>query len=307
MDRPNLAMVDKFEYIERNIEHREDRPLRTRDEQRGALRLVPYMGVIYVVAEASKLGFYNGHPDWCNLGQGQPEVGKMEGAPPRYSQIRINIEDHAYGPVQGTDELRQRVADHYNRLYRKGRKSQYTADNIAIASGGRLALSRTMFALNKVRIGYQTPEWPAYQDMLGAHLHRIKPVHIPAREEDGFSIPVARLEEESHRHRLNAVIVSNPCNPTGRVIQGKDLKGWVRLARAKGCALLLDEFYSHYIYTPEGGPGPGPVSAAAYVQNVNRDPVLLVDGLTKGYRYPGWRVGWTVGPKDLIECLITAG
>ena len=38
-------------------------------------RFVPYMGVIWTIHEASKLGFYNGHPEWCNVGQGQPEVG----------------------------------------------------------------------------------------------------------------------------------------------------------------------------------------------------------------------------------------
>ncbi len=47
------------------------------------IRDVPYMGVIYVVWRASQLGFYNGHPDWSNLGQGQPEVGELPGAPPR--------------------------------------------------------------------------------------------------------------------------------------------------------------------------------------------------------------------------------
>ena len=45
-----------------------------RDPHLGSLQAVPYMGVIFVVAEAVKLGFYNGHPDWANLGQGQPEV-----------------------------------------------------------------------------------------------------------------------------------------------------------------------------------------------------------------------------------------
>ena len=85
--------------------------------QLGAFRPIPYMGVIWVVAEAMKLGFHNGHPDWCNLGQGQPEVGEMEGAPPRPSEIEMAPGDHAYGPVSGTHELRQAVADHYNRLY----------------------------------------------------------------------------------------------------------------------------------------------------------------------------------------------
>src|SRR5262245_12451734 len=72
----------------------------------GALREVPYMGVIFVVAEAMKLGFVNGHPDWCNLGQGQPEVGDMEGAPPRIGSVSILPEDHAYGPLGGIPELR---------------------------------------------------------------------------------------------------------------------------------------------------------------------------------------------------------
>lgn len=67
--------------------------------------------------------------------------------------------------------------------------------------------------------------------------------------------------------------------------------------------MLLDEFYSHFIYTPEGKPGAGPVSAAAYVE---RDPVLVFDGLTMSYRYPGWRVGWTLGPSAMIERLARA-
>ena len=79
------------------------------------------MGVIWVVAEAMKLGFRNGHPDWANLGQGQPEVGPMEGAPERLSTIELEPHDHAYGPVGGTDELRGAVAEHYNRLYRQGK------------------------------------------------------------------------------------------------------------------------------------------------------------------------------------------
>ena len=89
-------------------------------DQSTDFRYIPYMGVIYVVAEAHKLGFYNGHPDWCNLGQGQPEVGEINGAPPRISSIDIPPEDHAYGPINGTDELRDVVAKHYNTLFRRG-------------------------------------------------------------------------------------------------------------------------------------------------------------------------------------------
>ena len=129
------------------------------------------MGVIYVVAEAVKLGFVNGDPDWCNLGQGQPEVGELPGAPPRTLRVDCAPEDCAYGPLEGTDELRERIAEHYNRLYRRGRASRYGASNVAVASGGRLALSRAMAALGETRVGYQVPDYTAYEDMQIGRAH----------------------------------------------------------------------------------------------------------------------------------------
>jgi aspartate/methionine/tyrosine aminotransferase len=241
----------------------------------GAFRDVPFMGVIWVVHEATKLGFVNGHPDWCNLGQGQPEVGEMAGAPPRHTKIELEPGDHAYGPLGGTPELREAIAAHYNRLYRKGRRSQYTAANVCVAQGGRLALTRIFAALGEGHVGYQLPDYTAYEDMFALQLARVQPVPIRARAEDGFQLPVERIESEIDEKGLSAFLVSNPCNPTGNVIQGRDLAA-------------------------------GPVSGAACVQDVEQEPVLVVDGLTKSFRYPGWRVGWTLGPAPLMETLARA-
>jgi aspartate/methionine/tyrosine aminotransferase len=269
----------------------------------GALREVPYMGVIFVVAEAMKLGFVNGHPDWSNLGQGQPEVGPMKGAPPRVDSVEILPEDHAYGHLGGTDAMREAVAAHYNRLYRVGQRGQYGSQNVCIAQGGRLALTRAMAALGSVNVGYQLPDYTAYEDMFTLHLARLSPIPIRAREEDGFMVPAARIAEEARERDLSAFVLSNPCNPTGNVMQGRELEGLVEIAREQGVTMLLDEFYSHFIYTRDGRPGSGPVSSAAYVEDIERDPVLIFDGLTKSYRYPGWRVGWCVGPSAMMESL----
>ena len=269
----------------------------------GAFREVPFMGVIFVVHEAMKRGFVNGHPDWSNLGQGQPEVGAMEGAPERIADVHIEPEDHAYGPLEGISELRELVATHYNRLYRKGMKSQYSADNVCIAQGGRLALSRAMIALGATSVGYQTPDYTAYEDMFNLHLSRIDTHLVRAHPEDGFVIPPARLEDEVRERGFGAFVVSNPCNPTGALLEGEDLERWIAVAREHEISLLLDEFYSHFIYTVASEPGPGPVSAAAFIEDVNREPVILFDGLTKGYRYPGWRVGWALGPPEIVESM----
>jgi len=273
----------------------------------GALREVPYMGVIFVVAEAVKLGFWNGHPDWCNLGQGQPEVGEMEGAPARILSIELEPADCAYGPLEGTLELRELVAAHYNRTYRGGARSQYTAANVSIAGGGRLALTRAMAALAGGKVGYQNPDYTAYEDMFNLHLERVEPVAVESGAADGFAIPSERLRREVREKELRAFVFSNPCNPTGVVIQGEELEQYVRIAREEPLTLLSDEFYSHFIYAPGADetavPGAGPVSAAAYVEDVDRDPVLIFDGLTKSFRYPGWRVGWVLGPPALVESM----
>ncbi|MBI4229427.1 MAG: pyridoxal phosphate-dependent aminotransferase [Planctomycetes bacterium] len=267
----------------------------------GALREVPYMGVIYVVAEAAKLGYFNGHPDWDNLGQGQPEVGPLPGAPPRLTRASFGIADCAYGPVHGMPELREAVAGLYNRTFRRGKRSKYGAENVAIAAGGRVSLSRAFAALGPVRFGYFTPDYTAYEDLF-RFFPQVTPVHIPLPAAGGFAIPPAELSRTVARERLKGLLVSNPCNPTGRTIRDGELSAWVALARERDVTILFDEYYSQYAWE-----GPAPVSAASHVEDVNRDPVLLFDGLTKNFRYPGWRLGWTVGPRDMIETVGCAG
>jgi len=100
-------------------------------------------------------------------------------------------------------------------------------------------------------------------------------------------------------HHLGAFLLSNPCNPTGQVIHAENLKKYLEIASKHKCTLILDEFYSHFIYRNDA-PANGPISAAPYIPNFNQQNVLIVDGLTKNFRYPGWRVGWIVGPKEMI-------
>ena len=268
------------------------------------IRPVPYMGVIWVVHEASKLGFWNGRPDWCNLGQGQPEVGDMGGAPSRITRVDIEPRDQAYGPIGGSAEVRDAIAQIYNRLYRHGKKTHYSADNVSFTSGGRLALTRLFAALaDGTRVLSKSPDYTAYEDYLAYHRALLTLVPAMAREENAFSLTLRELEASITRQGVSAFVFSNPCNPTGEVVMGDELAQQVALARTHRCLLGCDEFYSHFIYNENGEPASGPVSAAAYVEDVEKDPVLLVDGLTKSHRYPGWRAGWSVGPKHCIEMI----
>ncbi|MEW6431695.1 MAG: pyridoxal phosphate-dependent aminotransferase [Myxococcota bacterium] len=270
-----------------------------------AFRAVPRTGVIYVTTEATRLGFSPRDPEWCNLGQGQPETGELPGAPKRIHQIAIDVDDQEYAPVPGVMELRAAIANLYNRLFRQGKKSQYGPENVSVSGGGRAALTRAAAALGHVNLGHFLPDYTAYEELLDI-FKAFTPIPILLEGERGYAFSPEDLRKEILGRGLSALLLSNPCNPTGKVVQGDELEKWVATCRELDCALLVDEFYSHYLWSSP--PGRLPVeSAARYVDDVNRDPIVIFDGLTKNWRYPGWRVTWTVGPRQVIDAVASAG
>jgi N-succinyldiaminopimelate aminotransferase len=268
-------------------------------------RPVPFTGVIYVMAEAARCGYRYGQPGWCNLGQGQPETGPLPGAPPRVDRVEIGVNDQDYAPVPGIWELRRAVAELYNRLYRYDHPSRYTERNVCICGGGRASLTRAVAALGQVNLGHFLPDYTAYEELLDI-FKLFTSIPILLEGERGYHFSLDDLRREITGRGLSALLLSNPCNPTGRVLHGEELAGWVDLARELGCSLLVDEFYSHYIWRG-GDDGAEMVSAARYVEDVDTDPVVLFDGLTKNWRYPGWRCTWIVGPQAVIDAVSSSG
>jgi N-succinyldiaminopimelate aminotransferase len=270
-----------------------------------AFRPVPKTGVIYVTSEATKRGFSPQSTDWCNLGQGQPETGELPGSPKRIESVSIHMDDQEYAPVAGLWELREAVASLYNTLYRKGHGSKYSAENVCISGGGRAALTRAAASLGQINLGHFLPDYTAYEELLDI-FHAFTAIPILLEGERGYSFTADDLKREVLGRGLAAVLLSNPCNPTGKLIGGDELARWVSVARDLDCTLLLDEFYSHYIY--RGRPGQLPIeSAARYVEDVDKDPVVVFDGFTKNWRYPGWRITWALGPKSVMESFASAG
>src|SRR6202789_4176455 len=269
-------------------------------------RTVPRTGVIYVTHEATRHGFAYGKPDWANLGQGSPETGPIPGSPPRVETVTVSSASQQYAPVVGNKNLCQAVADFYNASYRRGKKSQYTADNVSIASGGRLALTRLASALGDINMGHFIPDYTAYEELLSV-FKAFTAIPILLRAESGYKISTEDLKEEILGRGLSALLVSNPANPTGQLMEGKELAAWCDLARECQCSMIFDEFYSHYIYNAPDATRPRMISAAEFVEDVNKDPIVVVDGLTKNWRYPGWRISWTLGPKAVIEAIASAG
>ena len=271
-----------------------------------AFREVARTGVIFVTTEARKRGFDPASADWCNLGQGMPEAEALPGAPPRHEAVTIDPADQEYAPVQGIGELRETIASLYNKLFRRGLKSQYSAENVAISGGGRTALTRVAASLSHINLGHFLPDYTAYEELLDV-FRLFSPIPILLEGERGYAFSAADLRREILGRGLSALLLSNPSNPTGKVIGGDDLGEWLAIARELDCTMIFDEFYSHYVWRPDLATGGGISTAARYVEDVDRDPVVILDGLTKNWRYPGWRVTWTVAPKKIIEAVSSAG
>ena len=275
-------------------------------DSQSSFRPVPRTGVIFVMNEAATHGFSYGNPEWCNLGQGAPETGPLPGSAPRIEHIDVTAPICEYAPVAGLPELREAVAELYNQRYRRGMPSRYSAENVAISAGGRVGLTRVAATLGNIHLGHLLPDYTAYEELLDV-FRAFVPMPIVLDERDGFTLAPDRLRTEILGRGLGALLLSNPCNPTGHLVRGGALRAWVDICRELSCALIVDEFYAHYLYGDAATTEGLSASATRYVEDVERDPVVVVDGLSKNWRYPGFRLSWTVGPKDIIERIASAG
>ncbi len=274
-------------------------------DQFPSFREVPNTGVIYVMTKAQQAGFAYGSTEWANLGQGAPETGPLVEGEARLQSIPIDAGLSEYSPVAGQKELREAVARLYNQRYRRGHKSQYTYENVAISSGGRTGLARIAASLGRVHLGHYLPDYTAYEELFDAFKGFV-PIPIVLQEADQFRASAHQLKEEIVSRGLGAVLLSNPNNPTGQAVHGPELERYVEVGREHRCALIFDEFYSHYLYDAIALEAHS-LSAARYVEDVNKDMVIVVDGLTKNWRYPGLRISWTIGPKAIIQRITSAG
>lgn len=268
-------------------------------------RDVPNTGVIYVMEEAGKKGFSYGNEEWANLGQGAPETSVLRKGEQRLRSMPVSSSSSEYAPVSGVKDLRQAIADLYNERYRKDKKSKYTYENVAISPGGRSGLTRVVASLDSIHLGHYLPDYTAYEELFDA-FKRFIPIPIVLKKEEEFKITAEHLAEEIKNKGLGAVLLSNPNNPTGQLLHGEELKKYVETAQKYSCALIFDEFYSHYIYDKTHN-SHNCVSAAEFVKDINREAVIIVDGLTKNWRYPGLRLSWTLAPKDIIQKISSAG
>jgi aspartate aminotransferase len=139
-----------------------------------------------------------------------------------------------------------------------------------------------------------TPYWVSFPEQV--KLAGARPVFVDTREEDGFALRAAAVEE-TLTERTRLVVVNSPSNPSGAVMDSAELAALARLAIERGFFLLFDECYAALVY--EGAEHLTPLVLGPEAKAVT----LICGSCSKSYAMTGWRIGWVAGPRPVIDSL----
>jgi len=193
-----------------------------------------------------------------------------------------------YGPSAGLPEARKVFAE----FITKDRGLEVAPENIVITPGAKPILFFSILALvdEGDEVIYPNPGFPIYESVI--NFVGGKPVPIPLREENEFSIDLDELKKLVN-DKTKLIIVNSPQNPTGGVLSHDDMKGIVELALKHDAWILSDEVYSKIVY--EGK------HVSVYDFPEIKDRAILLEGHSKTYAMTGWRLGYGVMPVELAE------
>ncbi|MFI5099094.1 MAG: pyridoxal phosphate-dependent aminotransferase [Actinomycetes bacterium] len=196
---------------------------------------------------------------------------------------------HRYTPAGGLPELKAAIAA------KTLRDSGYAVDaaQVLVTNGGKQALYNAFAALLDPgdEVLLPAPYWTTYPESI--RLAGGVPVQVPTDETTGFMTSVEQLEQYVTPATKLLVFVS-PSNPTGAVYPPEQVAAIGRWAAARGLWVVTDEIYEHLVY------GDARFSSMPTLVPELADRCVVVNGVAKTYAMTGWRVGWMIGPKDVV-------
>ncbi len=229
---------------------------------------------------ANVIGFGAGEPDFPTPAH-IVEAAERACREPKY---------HKYTPAAGLPELREAIA------VKTRRDSEFatTANQVLVTNGGKHAVFTAFAALCDPgdEVICPAPYWTTYPEAI--RLAGGVPVVIDTTEETGFRVTVEQLDA-ARTPRTKVLLFVSPDNPSGAVYPPAEVEAIGRWAVEHGIWVITDEIYEHLTYGPHRF-----VSMPTVVPDL-AEQCLIVNGVAKTYAMTGWRVGWMIGPSDVMK------
>ncbi len=227
--------------------------------------------------------------DIINLGIGQPDSS----TPDHIVEAAVKaLRDghHGYTPANGILPLREAVAADLHKRF----QVEVSPESVMIVPGGKVTMFMAilMFGEPGAEILYPDPGFPIYRSMI--EYTGATPIPVPIREENGFAFSAEEtLALITPKTRL--LIINSPANPTGGVTPKPEIDKLVAgLAKFPDVAVMSDEIYDQMVYDGEKH-----VCLLSYPEI--RDRLILLNGWSKTYAMTGWRLGYSIWPKPLLD------
>lgn len=227
-----------------------------------------------------------------HLGGGEPK-----GKPPIDAIVAaaslLNSGEVRYTPAYGTPAMKAAIIRYTEEYY--GRR--VTPEEVMASGGAKQAIMCCLQAIldPQDEVIFPVPYWVSYPDMVklcGA-------VPVPAPAEDGTFYP--RIEDIKMRvgSYTKAVILNSPNNPSGAMYSADFIREVVEFCEKKGLYLIMDDIYHRLLFD-----GRKPVNACEFAKvHGDKSKLVIINGVSKQYAMTGFRIGWAVGNKNLIDVM----
>ena len=227
--------------------------------------------------------------DVIDLSVGEPDFPTPENIKAAAKQA-LDKNYTKYTANEGIPELREAIIRKYKDEY----AAEYKPENVIVSTGAKQSLYNACTALlNKGdECIIPVPYWVSYPHMV--NLAKGEPVYVKTREENGFRITTEDLSRALSA-RTKAIIFNNPSNPTGAAYNPEQLLKVIDVCMDEGLFIIADEIYEKLIFD-----GMSYKSVCSFGEKV-REKSVIINGFSKSYSMTGWRLGFAVGPRELIE------
>ena len=241
-----------------------------------------------VAAEADKLRREG--VDIVDFSAGEPDFPTPDNIK-KAAIAAIDANFTKYTPVGGTVELKQAICARHHEDY----GTSYVPGECLVTVGGKHAIFNIMQALieDGDEVIIPVPYWVTYKDVV--NYAGGKCVFVDSDEANGFTFTADDIARKI-TPKTKLLIINSPCNPSGGVLSREDFEKIYHLAAKRGIQLMTDECYCRFLYDAE------PFSIAALPGA--KENVVVAGSLSKTYAMTGWRVGFALAPKPLIDAML---